>query len=315
MQNYLFKRYSEPKIDYSTIESSILLGEEYLYKNFKNVKEYEKETLLRRFQESSIQNAGRVIQALIDYKILKEYVLEQCQSCGFDSRDCFCDRQMLSRITFVSIDTHLVKLLASFENKNARRVFISFRSADTLRIAMDLKAQLEKCGLSVFLSASDLNSGPDFVQMRQALLECHVFLYLESENYFSSAVCMKEFDQAVFRGKRILRLLVADCQRAPGWFEMQYINVNGLNSNLVIDKLLDWELGEPPTLENRRSCFLSICDRNSENVRRLIAENGLSEFSNGTVNGDKALLADHCFRDERKWEKLRSHCKIEWDLH
>jgi len=89
-----------------------------------------------------------------------------------------------------------------------RRVFISYRRADSREAAVQLHDELSGRGFDVFLDTHDIRPGADFQEMLwHRLVDCDVMIVLDTKNYLDSKWTPQEIGRAQALGVQILRVV------------------------------------------------------------------------------------------------------------
>lgn len=87
-----------------------------------------------------------------------------------------------------------------------RRVFLSYRRAESTEAALQLYAALSERQFDVFLDTHDIHPGKHFQEVLwQRLCDCDVMLFLDTEKYFESRWTEAEFGRASWRGIPLVR--------------------------------------------------------------------------------------------------------------
>lgn len=95
--------------------------------------------------------------------------------------------------------------------KNSRKIFISYKRAETKHLAEMVRKELSDAGYTVFLDTRDIDVGSDFMQeIRQSIVESDIFLMLNSESYYNSLYTKKELYAACVSGTAIVVLSSKD---------------------------------------------------------------------------------------------------------
>lgn len=88
-----------------------------------------------------------------------------------------------------------------------RRVFLSYRRAESTEAALQLYAELSSRLYDVFLDTHDILPGKHFQEVLwQRLCDCDVVLFLDTEKYFDSRWTVAEFGKAMWRGISFVRV-------------------------------------------------------------------------------------------------------------
>lgn len=95
-------------------------------------------------------------------------------------------------------------------------VFISYRTADSAKLAADIYYSLRTEGYQVFLDAGEIPVGADAErQFLTAASNAGNFIALVSENYFASDFCKKEIAHAARCRRRLIRVNVPPFPSTP----------------------------------------------------------------------------------------------------
>jgi hypothetical protein len=87
-----------------------------------------------------------------------------------------------------------------------RRVFLSYRRAESTEAALQLYAALSERQFDVFLDTHDIHPGKHFQEVLwQRLCDCDVLLFLDTEKYFENRWTDAEFGRANWRGIPLVR--------------------------------------------------------------------------------------------------------------
>jgi len=97
-----------------------------------------------------------------------------------------------------------------------RRVFLSYRRAESTAIAVQLFAELSARQFDVFLDTHSIGAGVDFQeQLWHQLSDVDVLLMLESPEYFASRWTEAEYGRALAKGIGVLRVQWPDTTPSP----------------------------------------------------------------------------------------------------
>jgi hypothetical protein len=107
-------------------------------------------------------------------------------------------------------------------------VFISYRRADTAKLAADIYYSLRAAGQSVFLDSGEIPVGaePELVFL-DAASKAKYFIALVSRRYFGSPYCKKEIAHAARKMRRLIRVNVPPVPSAPA--DMPWIDGSNWN--------------------------------------------------------------------------------------
>lgn len=95
-------------------------------------------------------------------------------------------------------------------------IFISYRHADSSRLAADIYYSLRADGHSIFLDNGNIAPGADAERVfLRAASQADYFIALVSNHYFESPYCKKEIAHATRQRKRLLRVNLPPIQPAP----------------------------------------------------------------------------------------------------
>lgn len=129
-----------------------------------------------------------------------------------------------------------------------RRVFLSYRRAESTEAALQLYAALSERQFDVFLDTHDIHPGKHFQEVLwQRLCDCDVMLFLDTEKYFQSRWTEAEFGRASWRGIPLVRAAWPDVplnERAQLATSIELIKADfdGRISNLTqaaVDRICD----------------------------------------------------------------------------
>lgn len=108
-------------------------------------------------------------------------------------------------------------------------VFVSYRHADSAKLAADIYYSLQAEGRSVFLDNGNIPVGANAEQVfLRSASRAPYFIALVSENYFESPYCKKEIAHAARARRRLIRVNVAPCPPAPS--DMPWVDTPNWNS-------------------------------------------------------------------------------------
>lgn len=95
-------------------------------------------------------------------------------------------------------------------------VFISYRHADSSKLAADIYYSLRKEGYSVFLDDGNIPPGANAEQIfLRAASQAKYFIALVSSSYFESLYCKQEIAHAARKRQRLLRINIPPVPSAP----------------------------------------------------------------------------------------------------
>jgi hypothetical protein len=179
-------------------------------------------------------------------------------------------------------------------------VFISYRHAESSKLAADIYYSLRTEGHAVFLDNGNIAPGADAEKVfLLAASQASYFIALVSRSYFESPYCKKEIAHAARQKRRLLRVNIPPTQSAPSdmpWIDgpnwlMEPGEANGLS--LKLEQALLSAVTIQPTAGNIADLRIEACqflmDQLSPNdLARLW--NRLSWLREITPDGSKARM-------------------------
>lgn len=127
---------------------------------------------------------------------------------------------VLSNHNGVSFNGNLLKIknivLEGFEllRKN-RKLFISYRRAESSNIAIQLYEFLEMHNFDVFLDTHSVDKGEEFQEeLWHRMTDCDLILMLNTKEFLDSNWCKQELDKAHLKRIGIVHLIWPDCEFA-----------------------------------------------------------------------------------------------------
>ncbi|MFZ4263798.1 toll/interleukin-1 receptor domain-containing protein [Sphingobacterium sp. HJSM2_6] len=125
--------------------------------------------------------------------------------------------EILSNQNGVSYNGNLIKIknivLEGFEllRKN-RKLFISYKRAESSNIAIQLYEFLERNNFDVFIDTHSIDKGDEFQEeLWHRMTDCDLILMLNTKEFLKSDWCKQELDKAHLKRIGIVHLLWPDC--------------------------------------------------------------------------------------------------------
>jgi hypothetical protein len=119
---------------------------------------------------------------------------------------------------------------SAYSGRDPTRVFISYGRVDAQPLALQLRDDLVKRGLQVWLDLGGISGGESWEEkIEHAILDCDVFVALLSPHAVRrpDGVCLDEISFARYHGRRIVPLMVLDCRPPLGIFRLDWIDFQG----------------------------------------------------------------------------------------
>lgn len=104
-------------------------------------------------------------------------------------------------------------ILEGFELlRKSRRIFISYKRAESSNIAIQLYEVLERNNFDVFLDTHSIDKGEEFQEeLWHRMTDCDVILMLNTKNFLESEWCNQELERAHIKRIGIVHLIWPDC--------------------------------------------------------------------------------------------------------
>lgn len=159
-------------------------------------------------------------------------------------------------------------------------VFISYRHAESAKLAADIYYSLLAEGRAVFLDDGNIAPGADAERVfLRAASQADYFIAIVSRSYFESPYCKKEIAHAARMKKRLLRVNIPPVQPAPS--DMPWIDgSNWLKETGAVD-------GLSPQIEQTLLSAITIqpTAANLADLRREACQFLLYQFSQNDLDG------------------------------
>jgi len=135
---------------------------------------------------------------------------------------CFTEEihEFLSNQNAVTYNGNMIKIrnivLEGFEllRKN-RKLFISYKRAESSNIAIQLYEYLERNNFDVFIDTHSIDKGDEFQEeLWHRMTDCDLILMLNTKEFLNSKWCKQELDKAHLKRIGIVHLLWPDCDYA-----------------------------------------------------------------------------------------------------
>ena len=113
------------------------------------------------------------------------------------------------------------------EPAEKRLVFISYGHADAESLALRLEADLTRAGCQVWLDKSKMRAGRSWEeQIEREILRSQVVISLLTPHAVRrpDGVCLDEISFARYNGRRIVPLMVRQCQPPLGIYRLDWID-------------------------------------------------------------------------------------------